>query len=125
MPYEPVEVVWPRGTRIDLVTDDFGLLAQIAAHSLCHPSGLFERRSVGHVDDDLKLTLVVEGKHFDLYPLERNEGPRRQQQHNNAAKKSPPPRRIPDQRIHQAAIEPRGPALGFMPGLRAICVMAQ
>ena len=116
MPHQPVEVVRPRGAGVDLVVHDFRLLAEITSQGLRDVRGLFQRRSVGHVDDDLELALVVEGQHLYAHPLQRNERDRPQ----GAARPRCPEtasavEALQNQRIHEAAIE----AAWSSPPLRA------
>ena len=61
MPHQSVEVVGAGRTGVNLIIRDFGLLAKITAECLRDAGGLLKRSSVRHVNDDLKLALVVEG----------------------------------------------------------------
>ena len=107
---QSVEIVGARGSGVDLVIRDLGLLAQIQAQSLGHARRLFERSSIGHVNHHLELALVVEGQHFHPHPLQRDEPCRDQQQHHHAAQKHPAAFGIEDERIHDAPVYARRPA---------------
>src|ERR1017187_11016758 len=123
MAHEPVEVVRTGGPGIDLIIDHLRLLAEILPQGLRHASRLFEWRAIGHVDDYLELTLVVEGEHFYANPLQRDKSDRREQQQYDTAEKHPAAARVADERVHHPAIQTSGPAFSLMPGLIATACM--
>ena len=71
---QAIKVVGTRCSRVDLIVGDFRLLLKIVSQCLCNSGGLFEGRSVGHINHDLEFALVIEGKHFHAHPLQRDEG---------------------------------------------------
>src|SRR5579864_2613633 len=73
VPHQAVEIVRAGSASIDLIVDDFGLIAQIAPQRLSYARSLLERRSVRHINNHLELALVVERQHFHLDPLEGNK----------------------------------------------------
>ena len=125
MPHQPVEVVRARGARIHLVVGHLRLLAEVLPQLLRHARRLLQRGAVRHVDDHLELALVVEGQHLDLDQLERHQRAGEQQEHNHAAEEYPAPLSVGDQRVHDPAIQPRGPAFGLVFMVIAGCVVPQ
>src|SRR5271167_2820823 len=117
MTYEPVEVVRTGGPGIDLIIDNLRLLAEILSQGLRHASRLFQWRAIGHVDDDLELTLVVEGEHFYANPFQRDKGDCGEQQQHDTTKKHPAAACVADERVHHPAVQTSGPAFGLVPGV--------
>src|SRR5579862_1993714 len=120
MPHHAIEVIRTRCARINLVIRHFGLLRKILSQGLRDASGLLERRSVGHIDDDLELALVVEGQHLYANPFQRDERNCCQEEDDYAAKKNPASLGVENQRVHDVAIKTRSPALGFVMMVAAI-----
>ena len=65
LPHEAVEVDRRRGAGVALVVGDLGHRRDVRAHRAQHGGGALDRRSGGHVDDDLELGLVVERQHLE------------------------------------------------------------
>src|SRR5262249_28907737 len=67
MAHKAIKVVRRRDTRVSLEIHDLGLSLNNCGKLARHASRLFERSPLGHVDNDLKLALVVEWQdlHFD------------------------------------------------------------
>src|SRR5581483_1465962 len=112
MSNQPVEVIGTGGAAVYLVVADFRLLTEILAKRLRHSGGLLQRRAIRHIDDDLKLALIVEGEHFHAHPLQRNECNRCEQQEYHTEEEHPATPAIGDERVHHAAIQTRGPTFG-------------
>ena len=72
MPDKSVKVIRTGESGVELIVRYFRLLAEILAERLANTCCLLQRGSVGHVDDNLELALVVERQHFYLHQLERN-----------------------------------------------------
>ena len=49
--------------------------------------GVFQRAAFGHVEDDLKLALVVERQHLDLHPADAHQRHGAEQQADDAREK--------------------------------------
>ena len=82
--HEAIEVVRAGEPRVGLVVGDLGLLGEVVPEELRHALRLLQRCSVGHVDDDLELALVIEGKHLHLDEFERYQcrGSKQQKDHS-------------------------------------------
>src|SRR5579863_9457275 len=119
MTNEAVEIVRAGSPGIDLIIDNFGLLAEILSQGLGYAGRLFQRRPVGHVDDDLELTLVVEGEHFYANPLQRHKSDCGEQQQYDTPEKHPAAARIADEWVHHLAVQTGSPAFGLVPGMIA------
>ena len=104
---ESVEVEWRGGAGVNLRVRDFGLLFNDVSHFAGHGGGAFERSSFGHVEDHLKLALVVEGQHFHLHPADADHGHRAEKQKDDADEKSGARALVVQERAHDAAVEPR------------------
>src|SRR5215469_18882671 len=115
MAHKAVEVVRTRGPRIDLVINNLRLLTQILSQCLSDVSCVFQRRAVRHINDDLKLALVVERQHLEAYPLQRHKGDRGEQQDRDPSKKHPAATRMKNQRAYHPTIQAGGPAFGLLP----------
>ena len=81
---QAVEVVRTRGAGVGLEIHDFGLLRGFLRQCLRDSRGFFQGGSVGHVDDDLELALVVKGEHLHLDESEIEQRAGAEQQHDNA-----------------------------------------
>ena len=73
--------------------------------------GLFQGRILRHVDDHLKLALVVEGQHLHPHKFDRQEGHGPQKKNHDQEEKSIAPEGFLDQGSHGPAVKPGGPAL--------------
>ena len=72
-----------------LVVADFGLAGQVRAQLSCHRVGPVECRALGHVDNDLKLILVVIGQHLERHRPKYGQCHRRGQQCRHAGQYHP------------------------------------
>ena len=88
--HEPVEVVRSGGAGVDLGADDLGEPRQRVRHLGQGPVRRLERRSLGKVDDDLELVLVVEGQHLDDHDAERHERHGRSEESPDGSKEEDP-----------------------------------
>ena len=107
MPHQSVEIIRRRDARVDLVIGGLRLGAHGRRDLARGLGGAFERSAFGHVQDDLKLALVVEGQHFHLHPTEPDGGHREQQQRGDRAEEKPAPAGLGDHRPHEAPIQSR------------------
>ena len=112
--HQAVEIVGRGDTGIDLVVGDFRLRADRRRHLPRHGSGLLQRSALRHVQDDLKLALVVKRQHLHLHPAEadRRHGPK--QQHRDAHEEHPAPAGVMNQRAHHAAVQLGEEVLGVL-----------
>ena len=115
--YQPVEVVRPGSTRVDLVIDDLGLLGDPARQFARHARCLLQCRAIRHVENDLHLALVVEGEHLHADDVQDRQHQRQGQQEHHRDKKRPPLRGILQEWHHDAAVKARGPAFLDFPAL--------
>src|SRR5215472_3264184 len=115
MAHKAVEVVRTGGPRINLIVHYLRLLAQILSQCLSDVSCLFQWRTVRHINDDLKLALVVERQHLEAYPLQGHKRNRGEQQDPDTSKKHPAATRIKDERVHHPAIQTGRPTFGLLP----------
>ena len=81
--HQAVEIERRGDAGIDLVIGHLGLDAHDGSDFAGGLGGEFERAAFGHVQDDLKLALVVERQHLHLHPAEADGCHGRQQQDNN------------------------------------------
>ena len=82
-----IEIVGRSNTGIDLIIGHLRLRSDCGSHLTCHGCGLFQRRTFGHVQDDLEFTLVIEGQHFHFHPSESNRRHGAQQQRGDHKEK--------------------------------------
>jgi hypothetical protein len=84
------------------------LLAERRARKLgCHAGGLFEGRTFRHIDDDLKLALVVEGEHLHRHQFEGDKRDRREQHRRHRPQEGIAPGPIDEDAHHEPAVQPR------------------
>ncbi len=121
MSYQPVEVEWRSYPGINLVISDLRLNAHRSADFPGNTSGSFQRTALRHVQNNLKLTLIVEGQHFDLNVANTHERHREQQQYSNAGEERVAPAPPLDDRIHEPPICPSKIIFGML-RMRMMCV---
>ncbi len=80
MAHQAVEIKGRGDAGIDLVIGHLRLDAHRGGDLARGLRGAFKRAAFGHVQDDLKLALVVEGQHFDFHPARAYRGHRGQEQ---------------------------------------------
>ena len=85
--HQAIEVERGGDARINLVIRHFRLDAHGGGDLAGGLGGLLQRAAFGHVKDDLKFALVVEGQHLHLHPADAHQGHGRQQQHHDAGQK--------------------------------------
>ena len=102
---EAVEVVGRRGAGVGLHVDDFGLIESGVGKGAGGAGGVFERRALGHVDDDLKLAFVVEGEHFDFNESDVYEGAGGEEHDGDGGEEGPAEEGLVDQFVHPTAVE--------------------
>ena len=115
--HQAVEVVGRGDAGVGLEIHDLGLLLDDGGQFAGDAGRLFERRSLGHVDDDLELALVVERQHLHLDEADADESHRAEEQHGDQRQKSVARRGVVEQRIHHATVEAGEAVLAFAVGV--------
>src|SRR5688572_2432360 len=70
---QTVEVIGRGCADIHLIIGHFRNSAYIVRNLTRHRGGLFERRAFGHVNDHLKLALVIEWQHLYAHELQSHQ----------------------------------------------------
>ncbi len=70
---QTVEVVRRSGADVHLIVGHFWHSANVIADLARYRRRAFERRAFGHVNDDLKLALVIKREHLHAHKLQRDE----------------------------------------------------
>src|SRR6185436_10114311 len=107
MPHKPVEVVRRSRAHVHLIIGHLGNCSNVIPDLAGDRRGLFERRAFGHIDDHLKLALVIEREHLHLDQLQREERHCEQQQQNHTQEESKTPATFANQSPHHFSIQLR------------------
>ena len=105
VPHQAVEVVGRGNAGVGLEVHNLGLLLDDGGQFAGDARGFFERGSLGHVDDDLELALVVERQHLHLDEADADEDDRAEEHRRDQRQKSAARSGVMEQRIHHAAVE--------------------
>ena len=72
MAHEPVEIIGRGSSDVGLIISNLRYGLQIFPHLVREGCGLLKCSALGHINDHLQFTLVVEGKHLDSHHLQRH-----------------------------------------------------
>src|SRR5687768_10996376 len=108
---QTVEVIGRGGADIHLIIGHFRNTAHIVRNLTRHRGGLFERRAFGHINNHLKLALVIERQHLYTHELQSHQTERQKQQQSNQRQKTVTPARFMNQPAHETPVDARAPTL--------------
>ena len=103
--HETVEIERRGDPGIYLVIGHLRFGADGRRNFACCFRGAFERAAFRHVQNDLKLALVVERQHFHLHPADADQRHGGEQKPGDACQKCVTPSRMRDERPHETAIQ--------------------
>ena len=121
MPDQTVEIERRRGAGVNLVVPHLRFAADGPGHFLGDAGGRFQCRALRGLEDELKLRLVVEGKHLDGHRTEQDEPHGGQQQGDDADQEGPAPAGVVEQRTHHPMVQPCRPVAGCMIVVTGCC----
>src|SRR5262249_13406407 len=92
---------------INLIVGHLGFYSDRSGNLVGCLGGAFECAAFGHINDNLKLVLFVDGEHFHFYPTDTDQRDCAKERRGNRNKIKPAPPATRYERLHQTPINPR------------------